>query len=127
MELHKSSDGRKIIELESWEEAGIKIILPRPKAGSDVEELGLELQKIPIEIILAPDSPAEEALGPLAKLVLRPVHCPHGHPDSIDVTLECDTPAIHFSYLVFAFDAHDHFNDPDYDAPPWDEDIEDGG
>ena len=109
MKIFTAPNGKKIITLESWEEPGIKIIVPKPKAPEGPDDITANLQKIPLEIAMKMDDPEEDelGLGMLAKMRLEPVWCPHGKPDSIDMVLECDTPAIHFSYLVFPFDISD--------------------
>lgn len=106
MKIFTAPNGKTVITLESWEEAGIKIVLPRPKAPEGPGDITASLQKIPLEIALKMDN--EEAyelgLGMLAKIRFEPVWCSHGNPDSIEITLECGIPAISFSYLCFPFD-----------------------
>lgn len=106
MKIFTAPNGKTVITLESWEEPGIKIILPKPKAPKDPGDITASLQKIPLEIALKMDDEEADALGlgRLAKIRLQPVWCSHGNPDSIEIALECDSPAIHFSYLCFPFD-----------------------
>ena len=117
MKIVTAPNGKTIITLESWEEPGIKIIVPKPKTPKGQDDIAAHLQKIPLEIEMKMDDPEadELGLGLLARMQFEPVWCPHGKPDSIDVGLECHTPAVHFSYLVFPFDTGDDPACEEYD------------
>ncbi|MDO8560670.1 MAG: hypothetical protein Q7R91_00445 [bacterium] len=115
MRINTGSNGVTVVTLESWKEIGIKFVLPSlPNLPPD--DVGLALMKIPIEFAFA-GTAAEEKFGldTLCEIMFEPIYCPHGKPDSIDVTVSSDDPAVHFSFLVYPF------ND---DSEPGHEDAE---
>ncbi len=105
MKIFTALNGKTIITLESWEEPGIKIIVPKPKAPKGPDDITANLQRIPLEIAVKMDDEEQDklGLGMLAKMRLEPVWCPHGNLDSIYVLLECDIPVVRFSYLALPF------------------------
>lgn len=119
MRITRAENGTTILALDSWEEAGIKIVLPTPRRSED--QLNRALYRVPVEISLSMGEEADAlGLDTLARINVQPTWCPHGFPDAIEVELDSDASAVHFSYLTFPFDDGDgvapHEEDEDHDG-----------
>lgn len=109
MEISRAEDGKTIIKLDSWEEIGLRIILPKPRTRIPPEDISLNLQKIPIEVVVAPESPEDDG-GTVFFADIEPEYCEHGTLSSVSVRVSNWDASVDMSFLTFPLappDGHD--------------------
>lgn len=114
MEISRAQDGKTIIKLSSWEEIGLRIVLPRPKARIAPEDIGLNLQKIPIEVVVAPEGLEDEG-GTVFFADIEPEYCEHGTLTSVSVRVSNWDASVDMSFLTFPIATPDGHDDDEED------------
>lgn len=110
MEISRAQDGKTIIKLDSWEEIGLRVVLPPPKARIQPEDIGLNLQKVPIEVVVASIEGLEDEAGTVFFSDIEPEYCEHGTLESVSVRVSNWDASVDMSFLVFPIapsDGHD--------------------
>ena len=122
MELSRAEDGKTIIKLDSWEELGLRIVLPQPKTRIQPEDIGLNLQKIPIEVVVAPEG-LEDDGGTVFFADIEPEYCEHGTLASVSVRVSNWDASVDMSFLTFPMAPPDGHDDDDYEGDEEEEDV----
>ncbi|MFY9462488.1 MAG: hypothetical protein WAP51_04790 [Candidatus Sungiibacteriota bacterium] len=110
MDWSRAQDGKTVIKLSSWEEIGLRIILPQPKTRIQPEDIGLNLQKVPIEVVVAPIDGLEDEGGTVFSADVEPEYCEHGTLTSVSVRVSNWDASVDMSFLTFPIaqlDGHD--------------------
>ncbi len=110
MEISRAQDGKTVIKLDSWEEIGLRIVLPPPKVRIQPEDIGLNLQKVPIEVVVVPIEGLEHEAGTVFFSDIEPEYCEHGALESVSVHVSNWDASVDMSFLVFPIappDGHD--------------------
>ena len=110
MELSRAQDGKTLIKLDSWEELGLRIVLPKLKEKIPPDDVGLSLKKVPIEIMLEGDGePGGE--GIIFDADVEPEYCEHGALEGVAVRISNADGAFDLSFLTFPFALDEHDED----------------
>jgi len=112
MELSRTQDGKTIIKLDSWEEIGLRIILPPPKERMRPEDISLNLQKVPIEVVVAPGEGSEDGDGMVFFADVEPEYCKkHGTLYGVSVRVSNWNASVDMSFLTFPTAPPDGYGD----------------
>ena len=103
MKISRTDDGKTIIMLDTWDEIGIRIVLPHPKAHVVPDDINL--QKIPLEVSVSASSATDAEIYPIFSATVEPLYCPHGTLDSVNVTITNNEKPFEFLFPIFPFDA----------------------
>jgi hypothetical protein len=113
MEISRAEDGKTVIRLTSWEEIGLRIVLPMPKDRIQPEDLGLNLQKLPIEVVIAPGGEVRDDDGAVFFADVEPEYCEHGILSSVSVHVSNPDASIDMSFLTYPVDSPDDHDEED--------------